>query len=134
MDDKSAIAQRLKVVVDWLRNQGYFKTNKELGKLLGINNESTLSSILSGRKDNKTFVRKLCEMDERINIRYIYDESVLEPLKPQKESAEEKGLKYIEALETLITYKDKEIAQLSAMVMELKSKIARLQRAGEEEA
>ena len=134
MDDKSVITQRLKVVVDWLRNQGYFKTNKELGKLLGINNESTLSSILSGRKDNKTFVRKLCDLDERINIRYIYDESVPEPLKPQKESAEEKDLKYIEALETLISYKDKEIAQLSAMVVELKSKIARLQRAGEEEA
>lgn len=122
MDDKSVITQRLKIVVDWLRNQGYFKTNKELGKLLGVNNESTLSSILSGRKDNKTFVRKLCELDERLNIRYLYDESILEPLKQQKETAEEKGQKYIEALEALISYKDKEIAELKAMIAELKSK------------
>ena len=50
------------------------------------------------------------------------------------EKSSSESQKYVEALESLISYKDKEIAQLSAMVVELKSKIARLQRAGEEEA
>lgn len=60
------------------------------------------------------------------------EEKLSQSTKKEKPSSE--SHKYIEALESLITYKDKEIAQLSAMVMELKSKIARLQRAGEEEA
>lgn len=60
------------------------------------------------------------------------DEKSSQSTKKEKSSSESQ--KYVEALESLISYKDKEIAQLSAMVVELKSKIARLQRAGEEEA
>lgn len=40
----------------------------------------------------------------------------------------EENLKYIDALESLLSYKDKEIAELTALVAELQSKIARLQR------
>lgn len=61
------------------------------------------------------------------------EESAQQQQKVSKVS--EENLKYIEALESLLSYKDKEIAELKALKAELESKIARLQRTtGETEA
>lgn len=131
--------KQLKNVIFWLQSQGYISSQKELAQKLGYN-EAFISQMVSGNKAiSGKFIEKVIEFSKfKVNPKYLegLDVPMLinEEQVPVVSSNLPESHKYIEALESLITYKDKEIAQLSAMVMELKSKIARLQRAGEEEA
>jgi hypothetical protein len=128
---KQLITERFRFVIDWLKKEGYFKTHKELGELVGINNKSTLSATINGIRVNHSFVERVCALDSRININWVYseDESNMlndeQPLKANKFAEKEASpqmLRHIEALEALLSYKDKEIAELKALIAELKSR------------
>lgn len=70
---KALITERFKFLISWLKKEGYFKTNKELGALVGITNESTLSTAINGTRPNHSFVERVCELDARINIQWLYN-------------------------------------------------------------
>lgn len=131
--------KQLKNVIFWLQSQGYIGSQKELALKLGYN-EAFISQMVSGNKVvSGKFIEKVIEFSKyKVNPKYLegldvpmlIDEGQISTVSSNPSESQ----KYVEALESLISYKDKEIAQLSAMVVELKGKIARLQRAGEEEA
>ena len=131
--------KQLKNVIFWLQSQGYIGSQKELALKLGYN-EAFISQMVSGNKVvSGKFIEKVIEFSNyKVNPKYLEGLDVpmlmYEGQISTVSSNPSESQKYVEALESLISYKDKEIAQLSAMVVELKGKIARLQRAGEEEA
>lgn len=131
--------ERLKMFVNYLILHLKVRSNADLALKLGIA-KSQFSEILSGkRKLSPDLVNDIHAIFPELNTEWVMsgegEMCVGEPnyTKATTQVSNE-NMKYVEALESLISYKDKEIAQLSAMVVELKSKIARLQRAGEEEA
>lgn len=73
---KVLITERFKFLISWLKKEGYFKTNKELGALVGITNESTLSTAINGTRPNHSFVERVCELDARINIQWLYNANI----------------------------------------------------------
>lgn len=132
--------KQLKNVIFWLQSQGYISSQKDLARKLGYN-EAFVSQMVIGKKPvSGNFIEKIIVFSNgRVNYDYlcgkdvpmlITDVNVSESSKSAPEN-----LKYIEALESLLSYKDKEIAELKALKAELESKIARLQRTtGETEA
>lgn len=75
MKTKSIDNQRLKFLIQWIISQGYFKTQEELGRALGVNNKSTLSQIINGKQTSLRFINCVLDIDKRINKDWVYGES-----------------------------------------------------------
>ncbi len=128
--------KQLKNVIFWLQSQGYISSQKDLAKKLGYN-EAFVSQMVIGKKAvSGNFIEKIILFSEgKVNADYLNGMDVpmlisdVEQVEPSNMSQiPAANQKYIEALESLLTYKDKEIAELKALKAELENKIARLQR------
>ena len=119
--------ERLKIFVNYLILHLKVRSNADLALKLGIA-KSQLSEILNGkRKVSHDLVNKIHSLFPELNIDWILEGSgemcseIDSGIKSTPQIPPE-NQKYIEALEALISYKDKEIAELKAMIAELKSK------------
>lgn len=64
--------ERIKAVVNWLKERGVIKNQAELGKMLGYTNVSSLSKIMNGKTAiPSNFTYKLARLDSRINEHWI---------------------------------------------------------------
>ena len=64
-------AQRIRFLIEWLKKEGYARNQEEIGRLLGSENKSYTSQLVSGRVKNDEFINKLINLDDRINGHWV---------------------------------------------------------------
>lgn len=127
---------KLKKLVKWLIGQGVVSNQKELAKKLGYG-KSSFSLIVNEKLPmSGKFVNRLCEVDRRINRKWVVSgegEMVLERKETQEKEffnlsvttedcSKDKG-KQIDALLSSITEKDKKIEEQEMLVSILFEKL-----------
>ena len=63
---------RYKILVRHIKSMGIASSQKELGRLLGYNNESYFSQIINGQvEEPKDFMKKLKELVPSLNVEWL---------------------------------------------------------------
>ena len=134
---KTLVTERFKFLISWLKKEGYFKTNKELGNLTGVTNESTLSTAINGSRPNHSFVERVCALDSRINIQWLYNESVSNMFLSEGDANnfaddllnKEEDSKELAMMAKLVNSLQDTVATQKALITLYEAEIKRLQRA-----
>ena len=81
---------RFKLMIDYLKNKGVIKTQKELGNKMGYSNESAFSQVINGKQNiPKDFMDKLKVLMPELNENWLITGEG-EMLKPDNDIKEEK--------------------------------------------
>lgn len=62
---------RIKRAINWLKSQGYFSSQKEIGEKLGITNRSYLSQLVNADIPNEDFVNKFTDIAPQISAVWL---------------------------------------------------------------
>lgn len=76
---KQTITERVKFIIRYLISQGIATSQEDLGKKLGVTSKSYLSQLVSAKQNNTDFINKLMNFDTKLNIDWLYDESIGSP-------------------------------------------------------
>lgn len=76
---QQAITQRVKFLIKHVIGTGVAGNQEELGRLLGVNNKSYFSQLVSGQRNNDNLINQLLNFVPNFNREWLYNESIENP-------------------------------------------------------
>lgn len=86
MITQTAITQRVKFLIKYLIDKGIASSQEEIGALYGVKSKSQVSMLVNNKLNNSNFLNFLLTHAPEFNREWLYNESIIEPFKPQDDT------------------------------------------------